>query len=233
MTHQRYESSLATGTVMTYNDQDDTFVGLLFPDYQTSRKFRVRKMGKVPWTAALTGDKAMSFHQYNAWYIQQLNAKQRYAHVIWPEHCLIGTPGANVYPAFMQAAQDWARSRARTLTFVAKGSNPFTEHFSAVQAEVPLPNDPSTQLNAGWVATLEQMDKVFLAGEALSHCVANTGRDTVAGFSSPDHVKKITVLSDAMSNVPTFEDKGAEFLAWMKSQGASVMTCAEALRLIK
>jgi len=220
-------------TVMTYNETDDTFVGLLFPDYQNSRKFRTRKMGKIPWTAALTGGKALTFHGYTAWYIQQLTAKNRYAHVIWPEHCLIGTAGANVYPAFMEAAQNWARNRARTLNFVAKGSNPFTEHFSAVQAEVQLPNDPGTQLNAGWVATLEKMDKVFLAGQALSHCVANTGRDTVGAFSSTDHIKKITVLSDCMSNVPSFEDKGTEFLQWMKDQGASVMTTTEALRLIK
>lgn len=220
-------------TVMLYNEQDDTFSGLLFPDYQNSRKFRVRKLGKVGWTASLTGGKPMSYHAYTAWYIKQLTAKDRYAHVIWPEHCLIGTPGANVYPAFMDAAQDWARSRARTLTFVAKGSNPFTEHFSAVQAEVQLPNDPSTQLNAGWVATLEQMDRVFLAGEALSHCLCHTGKDTVSAFSSPEHVKKITVLTDCASSVPTFEDQGSAFLQWMKGRGASLMTTKEARALLK
>ena len=220
-------------TVMTYDATEDTFVGLLFPDYKNSRKFRTRKLGLIPWTAAMTGGKPMSFHSYTAWYIQNLAQKGRYAHVIWPEHCRIGTPGACVYPAFLQVATKWARENARTLTFVSKGSNPFTEHFSAVQAEVPLPNDPGTQLNAGWVATLEQMDKVFLAGEALSHCVANTGRDTVNAFSSGDHVKKIVVLSDCMSNVPSFEAQGTDFLNWMKTQGASVMTTTEAKALLR
>lgn len=134
-------------------------------------------------------------------YLRALEAGGRYPHMIWPPHCQIGTEGHALVSDLWDAVQEWT-ARFGTVDFVAKGSNIWTEHFSAVQAEVPFPGDPSTQLNRRFVDTLETADEILVAGEAFSHCVANTLMDVVRSFGDPDSARKIVVLEDAMSPVP-------------------------------
>lgn len=134
-------------------------------------------------------------------YLEALEAGGRYPHVIWPEHCLIGTPGHNVHPALMPALHEWEGDFA-LVDYVTKGSNPWTEHFSGVQAEVPDPADPDTQLNARLIQTLEAADLVLICGEASTHCVANTVQDIAKAFSDPKYIKKLVWLEDGCSPVP-------------------------------
>jgi nicotinamidase-related amidase len=66
---------------------------------------------------------------------------------VWPEHCLIGTPGHNVVPSIDAALQDWAGEHLDVINYIFKGSNPLTEMYSGLSADVPIHNDPSTHLN--------------------------------------------------------------------------------------
>lgn len=161
-------------------------------------------------------------------YLQALAASGRYPHVIWPYHCLIGDEGHLVWPNLAAAIHEW-EDRYAMADFVTKGSNPFTEHFSAVQAEVPDPTDPTTQVNTRLIATLEQADVVVLAGEALSHCLANTVRDIATTFADPAYVSKLVLLTDAASNVPTFESYGDDFLRELRARGMQTATSQEFL----
>ena len=133
----------------------------------------------------------------------------------------------NVHPELSGAVHDW-EDRFAQAEFVTKGSNPWTEHFSAVQAEVPDPSDPSTQVNTGFVETLERADVILLAGQALSHCVANTVLDIAANFSDPGFIQKLVLLEDCTSEVPNppgltiFSDFTARFMADMQAKGMRV-----------
>ena len=162
-------------------------------------------------------------------YLRALAAGKRYPHVIWPEHCLIGSPGHNIFPALLDSIHEWEETRYAMMDVVTKGSNPWTEHFSAVQAEVPDPSDPSTQVNTGFIQTLEKADIILLAGEALSHCVANTMRDIAKNFSDPKFVQKVTILTDASSNVTNFEQYGADFLRDLTAMGMKTSTTDKVL----
>ena len=152
-------------------------------------------------------------------YLRTLQSSGRYPHVIWPEHCLIGSRGACVQHDFMVALNSWAKSQNSTVSFVAKGSNPFTEHFSAIQAEVPDPNDSTTQVNSWLVSSIEKATTVYVVGQALSHCVANTVRDLANNFRDQSLVSRICLLTDCSSPVTGFEDKAKEFLAEMTQRG--------------
>ena len=66
------------------------------------------------------------------------SAAGRYPHMIWPYHCLIGDGGHSVLPTLAARLHEWEQ-RFAMVDFITKGSNPWTEHFSAVQAEVPDP----------------------------------------------------------------------------------------------
>jgi len=169
------------------------------------------------WRARLPELQARS-----AQYVKQLARAGRYALVIWPEHCLIGTWGHNVEAEVMAALNRWARSRLEVVDFVTKGSNPFTEHYSAVQAEVPDPADPSTLVNTRFIETLAQADEILIAGEALSHCVANTVRD-IAGNFGDENIRKLVLLEDCSSPVAGFEGLGQQFVAEMTARGMRVI----------
>lgn len=162
-------------------------------------------------------------------YLKALDAGKRYPHVIWPEHCLIGDEGHNIHPTLLAAIHGWEEKRYAIHDVVTKGSNMWTEHFSAVQAEVPDPLDPSTQVNTGLVSALEAADVVLWTGEALSHCLANTFRDVVKNFSNPEYVKKMVLLTDASSSVPGFENYGDQFISEMRSKGMQLSTTTDIL----
>jgi nicotinamidase-related amidase len=158
-------------------------------------------------------------------YVKSLEANQRYQLIIWPEHCLIGSWGHNVHADVFQSLTDWARNKQSVVDFVTKGSNPMTEHYSAVQAEVPDPHDPSTMLNlnSGLIPALKSADIVLIAGEALSHCVASTVRDIADNFGE-DNIRKMVLLTDCSSSVGSFEGLGQQFIADMKARGMQVAT---------
>jgi nicotinamidase-related amidase len=125
----------------------------------------------------------------------------------------------------------WQRDEFALVDYVTKGSNPYTEHYGGLMAEVPDPNDPTTQLNTGLISTLQSADMILIAGEALSHCVKETIDQIVANIG-PDHVGKITILTDATSPVPQnpggpdFPAIAAQWLAGIQKSGVQVSTTA-------
>jgi nicotinamidase-related amidase len=96
-------------------------------------------------------------------------------------------------------------------------------------ADVPDPNDPSTQMNVSFLNTINEADIVLLAGEARSHCLANTGRDACNYFSDDSLVKKLVLLEDATSDVTGFENYGEQFVKEMKARGMQTTTCKDFL----
>ena len=157
-------------------------------------------------------------------YLKKLTANKRYPLCIWPPHCLIGSDGHQVVPELHDALQSWASARTRTINYVSKGSNPLTEHYSAVVADVPDPTDPGTQINIPLIKSLEEADTILLSGEAGSHCLANTVRDIADKFSSSDYIKKFVLLTDTTSPVTSFEKLQEDFIKDMTARGMRLAT---------
>ncbi len=162
-------------------------------------------------------------------YARALAAQGNYPLMIWPEHCLIGSPGHNVQPDLLAALQNWERREFANVDYVVKGTNTFTEHFGALMAEVPDPNDPSTQLNSAFLNLLAGADIIAIAGEALSHCVKST-IDQIVKNIGPDQLAKFVILTDCSSPVPAVPggpDFPAIAEAWLKDmevRGMKLMT---------
>jgi nicotinamidase-related amidase len=162
-------------------------------------------------------------------YVKALETNGRYVLCIWPPHCLIGSWGHALVPEFHNAITLWEKARFKSVDFVTKGSNVFTEHYSAVQAEVPDPKDASTQLNTQLIDVLSNADIVAVAGEALSHCLANTVKDIADNFGE-ENIKKLVLLTDASSSVSGFEDLGDQFVSSMTARGMQLSTTEEFLK---
>lgn len=163
-------------------------------------------------------------------YVKALDSGSRYPLCIWPPHCLIGSVGQTVVPELFEALRNWEESRFGVVDYVTKGSNIYTEHYSAIQAEVVDPNDPTTQVNSDLIRVLmDECDEIVVAGEAGSHCLANTVRDIATQFGSDDYVKKIVLLEDCTAPVPGFEKFQTDFISEMTARGMRVTTSVDYL----
>ena len=160
-------------------------------------------------------------------YVRKLEAKGKKLLFVWPVHCVIGSPGSNVHPDLLASLVEWSTRTGCVLDFVSKGTNPFTEHYSAIQAEIPDPDDSSTQLNTRLIDKLRDSDMVLVAGQALSHCVADTVND-IADNIGQEHIKKFVLLEDCTSSIaavpngPDFPAIANEFVSRMRARGMKV-----------
>ena len=125
----------------------------------------------------------------------------KFALMVWPAHCLIGSWGHNVVDVLKAELDAWEAKQFANVDYVVKGTNTFTEHYGALMAEVPDADDPSTQLNSAFIATLQEADIIGIAGEASSHCVKTTV-EQIADNIGDSHLSKIHLLRNAMSPVP-------------------------------
>lgn len=154
-------------------------------------------------------------------YLLNLENRGRYSLTVWPPHCLNATWGFCVVDTVMRSVREWELSHiSHNVNFIRKASNPLTEHYSAIQAEVPDANDPATRTNFALIDTLKECDQIIVAGEALSHCVANTLRDLAVYIP----VYRITVLTDCTSNVTGYEQVGTSFINEFRAKGMQFET---------
>ena len=168
-------------------------------------------------------------------YLDALEAQGRYSLMVWPVHCEIGSWGQNVHSAVRAAYNQWEDRRLRQVLKVTKGDNPWTEHYSALQAEVPDADDAATWLNRSLLARLDAYDTIWIAGEASSHCVKATVEhlaDHLPSLLPSGRLGKLVLLTDGMSPVGGFEAQAADFIARMRQRGARTATCAQALAVL-
>ncbi|MBP9821868.1 MAG: hypothetical protein KBC81_00230 [Candidatus Pacebacteria bacterium] len=168
-------------------------------------------------------------------YAKTLEASGLYQICIWPAHCLIGTWGHNVHSVLNEALQHWSDKEFAMVDYVTKGSNPWTEHYGALMAEVPDPDDPSTGLNTEFLNTMAEADIVLVGGEASSHCVLTTVNQ-IAKNIGQEHIKKFHLLEDCMSPVPAIPgvvDFPAIASAWLKDMTRLGMTVTNSVDFMK
>ena len=135
-------------------------------------------------------------------YTEALEQQGEFTHFIWPEHCLVGTDGHNVYEPLLQAIHAWERKKGGIFgaEYVTKGSNSLTEHFGAFQAQVPIPDAPNTQPRIELLTKLQTFDNVYICGEARNFCVVTSLKQMLN--LAPHLAPKLVVLEDCMSDVP-------------------------------
>lgn len=162
-------------------------------------------------------------------YLRRLEAQDRYRLMVWPVHCVLGTPGHNIYAPLARALAEWEVLTQRQVAKVLKGLNPLTEHYSAIRAEVPREDDPGTGVNERLIERVRPAagERLLVAGEASSHCVRATVLDLFEAFDDSERSRTV-LLTDCMSPVPGFEARAGAFLEGASATGASLMTSEEA-----
>ncbi|MFZ5819850.1 MAG: isochorismatase [Chloroflexota bacterium] len=145
-------------------------------------------------------------------YTASLEAHGKYALTIWPYHAMLGGIGHALVSSVEEAIFFHSVARLSQPHFEVKGDRPFTEHYSVIGPEVG--RGPQGELlgehNDKFVSMLKQVDRLVIAGQAKSHCVAWTIADLLDDLrkEDPSLAKKIYLLEDCTSPVVT---PGADF----------------------
>ncbi len=162
----------------------------------------------APFTI-ITGQDVLSGRQRPlvepAWsreYVARLEQDHKKLLTIWPYHTLIGSIGHMLDPELWSAVFWHSVARKTQPTWMNKGSNPLTEHYSIIQPEVPAPGAPGGGKNQVFLNELAEADLIIVAGEAMSHCVLETVEDLVEEFGEqPELLRKVLFLRDCTSPV--------------------------------
>lgn len=166
-------------------------------------------------------------------YVTKLQEQGRFQLMIWPTHCLILHPGSTLHAPVQEARLQWEKANRAFVDFVTKGQNVWTEHYSAIRAEVPfngnpalgIKGDPSTQTNIGFLKVMRDADVLLFSGQALSHCDRFTWDDIIADFGV-DATKRMFILRDLCSPVVTpaydFTPETEQWLHEVEQKGVTV-----------
>jgi nicotinamidase-related amidase len=138
-------------------------------------------------------------------YCKKLEASGRYVLTIWPYHTLLGGLSHALVPPLMEAAIFHGMARSNQTHFETKGTHAMTENYSVLSPEVQELGGKSVgSFNAPFFKVLMEYDRVYVFGQAKSHCVLSTLNDLRDHIQATDPalVDKIWILEDAMSPVP-------------------------------
>ncbi|MBI4760783.1 MAG: isochorismatase [Chloroflexota bacterium] len=138
-------------------------------------------------------------------YAEELEKKGKYALTIWPYHAMLGGIGHALVSAVEEALFFHSIARAAQYDIEIKGDKPFTENYSAIGPEVlkgPMGETLGVR-NTKFIEQLQQFDRLVIAGQAKSHCVAWTISDLLEDIQATDPAlaKKVYLLEDCASPV--------------------------------
>ncbi|MBL8953911.1 MAG: nicotinamidase [Myxococcaceae bacterium] len=146
---------------------------------------------------------AVSHPKESLEYTKRLEASGKYVLTIWPYHTLLGGLSHALVPAVMEAALFHAHARRHQTHFETKGTHAMTENYSVLSPEVTEVNGQVVgAFNAPFFKMLLEYDRVYVFGQAKSHCVLSTLND-MQQHLDPKLLGKIYILEDAMSPVPS------------------------------
>jgi nicotinamidase-related amidase len=143
----------------------------------------------------------------------------------------------------MEAALFHAAARKHQTHFETKGTHAMTENYSVLSPEVTeLSGNVVGAFNAPFFKMLMEYDRIYVFGQAKSHCVLSTINDIQKHVSATDPklAEKIWILEDAMSPVPApplsplpdhlnFPKIADEAVAAWKAAGMKVVRTSDAV----
>jgi len=138
-------------------------------------------------------------------YAEKLEKSGKYALTIWPYHAMLGSVGHALVSSVAEALFFHSVARLAQTEIVIKGESPFTENYSVIGPEVltgPMDETLGTH-DQRFVQQLQEVDRLIIAGQAKSHCVAWTVHDLLDDIllADPQLAKKVYLLEDCTSPV--------------------------------
>ncbi|MGK7882925.1 MAG: isochorismatase [Crocosphaera sp.] len=143
--------------------------------------------------------------KYALHYVEKLTENTKYPLTIWPYHSMLGGIGHALVSSVEEVLFFHSIVRSSQIQFEIKGNNPLTENYSVLSPEVLEDNQGKkiASKNTQFLNKLLSFDKIIIAGQAKSHCVAWTIEDLLTEIKQkdPNLAKKVYLLEDCTSPV--------------------------------
>jgi nicotinamidase-related amidase len=168
-------------------------------------------------------------------YAKKLRRRGKYALTVWPYHAMLGGIGHALVSSVEEAIFFHSMARLAQAEFAIKGNEPFTEHYSVIGPEVTKgpKGEALGKHNSTFIKKLKKMDRLLIAGQAKSHCVAWTISDLLDDIRKTDKslAKKVYLLEDCTSPVVVpgadFSDQAEEAIETFAQAGMNVVKSTE------
>lgn len=142
---------------------------------------------------------------YSEHYIKTLTLDGKFPLTIWPYHAMLGGIGHAIVSAVDEACFFHAIARESQTHYELKGQNPLTENYSILRPEVlsDEQGNPIAKKNDTFLNVLLEFDRLVIAGQAKSHCVAWTVSDLLDEIRQIDLklTEKVFLVEDLTSPV--------------------------------
>ncbi len=145
---------------------------------------------------------------------------------IWPYHCKANSRGAKLEGELGKVVKYHEIVRNCKAKAYYKGQDEYSEQYGAIEAEYA----PDTEIRLDILKIFEdpKLVKIYLVGQAKSHCFLRTLQQIVKYFADrPDILRKIVVLEDCTSCIGGFEQKTAEEMEKIKAMGIRFVKSTE------
>jgi nicotinamidase-related amidase len=138
-------------------------------------------------------------------YAEELEKKSKFALTIWPYHAMLGGIGHALVSSVEEAIFFHSMARIVQPEIEIKGDKPFTENYSVIGPEVltgPMGETLGAH-NQKFIEQLQHVERLVIAGQAKSHCVAWTVSDLLEDIALLDMklAGKVYLLEDCTSPV--------------------------------
>lgn len=169
---------------------------------------------------------------WSAYYVRKLAEQARKDLMIWPHHTMQGTLGHMLVAPISEAIAWHSAARDTQPVYITKGLTTRTEFYGIFGAEVPDPDDPASELSRPLLDAVMQHNRVYIAGEAKSHCVLETERQLIGYIGDqPELLRRLHFLTDCTSSVQhpaiDFDALAEQELVRMQRQGVHLMRSSE------
>jgi nicotinamidase-related amidase len=168
-------------------------------------------------------------------YAEKLRKHGKYALTIWPYHAMLGGIGHALVSSVEEAIFFHSMARLDQPSIEIKGDRPFTEHYSVIGPEVT--RGPKGEIlgkhNSAFIEELKRVDRLIIAGQAKSHCVAWTISDLLTDIQKTDSslARKVYLLEDCTSPVVVpgadFTDQANEAFESFANAGMNIVKSTE------
>ncbi|GLX68687.1 hypothetical protein [Paenibacillus glycanilyticus] len=147
------------------------------------------------WTPVYSPAKSLA-------YLQELQRGGKRELRIWPYHCLAGTKGVQFESQFMNLVYFHSVARRSTPVILEKGQDPLSEMYGAFYGE----DGVASEENRVFLDGMLDYGKVYIAGQALSHCVLDTLKHILEHHANNrTFTESIHLLTDCSSPIPGSE----------------------------
>lgn len=173
-------------------------------------------------------------------YAKELARQGKYLLTIWNYHSILGGISHALVAGIEEACFFHNIARHSQTNFEIKGGNPLTENYSVLRPEVleDSAGRPIAQKNARFMERLLNFDRIYICGQAKSHCVAWTIDDLLNEINTKDPAlaRKVYLLEDCTSpvvvpNIIDFTDQANQAFERFRDAGMNIVKSTDTIKI--